>query len=72
MSVGDPKSRFGHDLAQENVVLKSQLAGGDLDAFALTLAQHPRMAADMGLGALTPALRSTRDMPAATAGRPAW
>jgi hypothetical protein len=52
MSVGDPKSRFAHELAQEKVEFRSQLADGDLGAFALSLVQHPRMAAEMGLGAI--------------------
>ena len=57
MSLGGAKARFAHDVVQEKTALEVQLATGDLGAFALTLAQHPRMAADLGLGALSQALR---------------
>ena len=57
MSVEVARARFGHDAVQEQKVIESQLAGGELDAFALSLAQHPRMAADLGLGALSQSLR---------------
>jgi len=58
MSVGVAKSHFAHVVQNQEVALESQLARGDLNSFALTLAQHPRMAADLGLGALSRTLRS--------------
>jgi hypothetical protein len=57
MSLGGAKSRLAYELVQEKAVLKSQLIGGDLDAVAFSLAQHPGLAADLGLGALSQALR---------------
>ena len=57
MSLGGAKARFAHEMVHERTALETQLAGGDLSAFALKLVQHPRIAADLGLGALSQALR---------------
>jgi RHS repeat-associated protein len=57
MSVGDTNSRFTHVLVQAKAGFESELARGDLDAFALSLVEHPGMAADLRLGALSQALR---------------
>src|ERR1700678_4220528 len=57
MSVDVPGARFARELVREKSELASQLAGGDLSDFAQGLAAHPRVAADLGLGALSQSLR---------------
>ena len=57
MSLEAAKARFAHELAHEKTAMESQLAGGEIGDFALALAEHPRAAADLGLGALSQALR---------------
>ena len=57
MSVEGAKSRFAHGAVREQQALGAQLAGGDLDGFAMTLVQHPRMAENVGLGVLSQSLR---------------
>ena len=57
MSVEVPGARFVRELVHEKSELASQLAGGDLTDFAQGLAAHPRIAAGLGLGALSQSLR---------------
>ena len=57
MSVGGAGSRFARLAVQAQQSLEAQLADGDLNAFARTLAHRPMLAADMGLGVLSQSLR---------------
>ncbi len=56
MSVSQARPRLDRNLLHEQM-LEARLGGTDLDTFALALAQHPRLAADLGLGALSRSLR---------------
>ena len=57
MSMAGGRARLVHELRSERLALGTQLADGDLDEYAQTLAQHPMMAANLGLGALSMSLR---------------
>ena len=57
MSVGDRESQVARFAANATALLEGDAARGDLDAFARTLATRPKMAADLGLSALSVDLR---------------
>ena len=57
MSLGGAKRGSIMRWCKRRQRLQTQLAAGDLGAFALDLVQHPGAAADLGLGALSQALR---------------
>jgi Bacterial Ig domain len=60
MSQANAKSYVAQALAKQQAALESELAHGDLDLFADTLAHSPRLAARMGLGALGFMLRRSQ------------
>ena len=72
MSVEVPGARFARELVHEKSELASQLAGGDLTDFAQGLAAHPRIAADLGLGALSQRFASAWDSPSVMVGPRTW